>query len=293
MIQAFFFDLQAINAGKLRPAGHRAVPGHQGRRARRRDDGRRHRLLLRPRRHAGRAQGRRARERREGQGLLREAATPRRSRAASCTEEKKARSCSTGSPPTADPADLAGCDLVIEAVFEDPSLKHQVFAEVAPYVERRRAAVLEHLDPADHRARHGVDRPADFIGLHFFIARRQDAAGRDHQGQGDLRRRAGQGVRRRAADPEDADRRQRQPRLLHLAGHRHDGQRGPGDARRGRAPGLASSGRRRRRLPGRPAPAQRRAEHGADGKISQGHHGRRRARRPPTSRTRGARSSTR
>ena len=27
MIQAFFFDLQAINAGSLRPAGRRAVPG--------------------------------------------------------------------------------------------------------------------------------------------------------------------------------------------------------------------------------------------------------------------------
>ena len=74
MIQAFFFDLQAINAGKLRPAGHPAVQGGQGRRARRRDDGRRHRLLLRPRRDAGRAQGRRRRERREGQGVQREAA---------------------------------------------------------------------------------------------------------------------------------------------------------------------------------------------------------------------------
>src|SRR6185295_19756550 len=36
--------------------------------------------------------------------------------------------------PTADPADLAGCDLVIEAVFEDPGLKHKVFAEVQDVV---------------------------------------------------------------------------------------------------------------------------------------------------------------
>ena len=55
-------------------AGHPAVPGGQGRRARRRDDGRRDRLLLRPRRDAGRAQGRHRRERREGQGVQREAA---------------------------------------------------------------------------------------------------------------------------------------------------------------------------------------------------------------------------
>ena len=50
------------------------------------------------------------------------------------TEEKSAELLARITP-TDDPADLAGCDLVIEAVFEDPSLKHQVFAEVAPYVD--------------------------------------------------------------------------------------------------------------------------------------------------------------
>ena len=74
MIQAFWFDLQAINAGKFRPAGLRDVQGHQGRRPRRRHDGRRHRLLLRSRGHGGRAQGRRARVGRARQGLQREAA---------------------------------------------------------------------------------------------------------------------------------------------------------------------------------------------------------------------------
>ncbi len=43
----------------------REVHPHQGRGARRRDDGRRHRLLLRPRRPRGRAQGRQRRERRD------------------------------------------------------------------------------------------------------------------------------------------------------------------------------------------------------------------------------------
>ena len=43
MIQAFFFDLQAINAGKLRPEGIEPYTGHQGGRSRRRDDGGRHR----------------------------------------------------------------------------------------------------------------------------------------------------------------------------------------------------------------------------------------------------------
>ena len=73
MIQAFFFDLSAINSGAAAPQGRPEVHGHQGRRARRRDDGRRHRLLVRSRRHGGRAQGRRAGVRRQGQGLQREA----------------------------------------------------------------------------------------------------------------------------------------------------------------------------------------------------------------------------
>ena len=78
--------------------GRRAVQGHQGRRPRRRDDGRRHRLLLRPRRHGGRAQGRRAwrpprrarptRDEAPRQGRLARQARPRRRRT----------SCSPGSP---------------------------------------------------------------------------------------------------------------------------------------------------------------------------------------------------
>src|SRR3954453_2538853 len=36
--------------------------------------------------------------------------------------------------PTTDPAAAAGADLVIEAVFEDPGVKAQVFAEIEPWV---------------------------------------------------------------------------------------------------------------------------------------------------------------
>ena len=36
--------------------------------------------------------------------------------------------------PTEKPADLAGCDLVIEAVFEDPALKKKVYAEIEELV---------------------------------------------------------------------------------------------------------------------------------------------------------------
>ena len=169
MIQAFFFDLQAINAGKLRPEGIEPFTADQGRRARRRDDGRRHRLLLRPRRHGGRAQGRR------GRGAPRRARPTREKLLDKAIargtldrgEEGRAARPDHRRPPTRPTS--PGCDLVIEAVFEDPSLKHQVFAEIAPHVEPRRAAVLQHLDAADHRARRPASTgPADFIGLHFF-----------------------------------------------------------------------------------------------------------------------------
>ncbi|HEY2764280.1 MAG TPA: 3-hydroxyacyl-CoA dehydrogenase NAD-binding domain-containing protein [Pseudonocardiaceae bacterium] len=70
--------------------------------------------------------------------------------------------------PTADPADLAGCDLVIEAVFEDPALKKKVFAEIIDIVDAgallcSNTSTLPITDLAS-----AVSRPADFIGLHFF-----------------------------------------------------------------------------------------------------------------------------
>ncbi len=70
--------------------------------------------------------------------------------------------------PTADAGDVEGCDLVIEAVFEDPSLKNKVFAEILDVVTRTRCCA-----PTPARCRsptlaEGVDRPEDFIGLHFF-----------------------------------------------------------------------------------------------------------------------------
>jgi len=70
--------------------------------------------------------------------------------------------------PTADYADLAGCDLVIEAVFESAELKHQVFGEVTKVVAPD-ALLCSNTStlPITELAK-GVDRPSDFIGLHFF-----------------------------------------------------------------------------------------------------------------------------
>ncbi|MFC5995612.1 3-hydroxyacyl-CoA dehydrogenase NAD-binding domain-containing protein [Pseudonocardia hispaniensis] len=70
--------------------------------------------------------------------------------------------------PTDDYADLAGCDMVIEAVFESVELKHQVFQEAVTVV-RPDALLCSNTStlPITELAR-GVDRPGDFIGLHFF-----------------------------------------------------------------------------------------------------------------------------
>ncbi|GAA1897355.1 3-hydroxyacyl-CoA dehydrogenase NAD-binding domain-containing protein [Lapillicoccus jejuensis] len=69
---------------------------------------------------------------------------------------------------TADPQDAAGADLVIEAVFEDPSVKAAVYAEIEPVVAPdallgSNTSTLPITGLAEH-----VTRPADFIGLHFF-----------------------------------------------------------------------------------------------------------------------------
>jgi 3-hydroxyacyl-CoA dehydrogenase/enoyl-CoA hydratase/3-hydroxybutyryl-CoA epimerase len=69
--------------------------------------------------------------------------------------------------PTADPADLAGVDLVIEAVFEDPGLKHKVFAEVESVAPSAMLASNTSTLPITLLA-DGVSRPEEFIGLHFF-----------------------------------------------------------------------------------------------------------------------------
>jgi 3-hydroxyacyl-CoA dehydrogenase / enoyl-CoA hydratase / 3-hydroxybutyryl-CoA epimerase len=70
--------------------------------------------------------------------------------------------------PTEKPADLTGCDLVIEAVFESQQLKHQVFAEIEDVVEPDALLCSNTSTLPITGLAQGVRRPADFIGLHFF-----------------------------------------------------------------------------------------------------------------------------
>src|SRR3954470_1646078 len=82
--------------------------------------------------------------------------------------EEKADEILARITPTDDYAQLAGCDLVVEAVFEKVSLKHEVFqateGAVAPdALLGSNTSTLPITILAE-----GVQRKPDFIGLHFF-----------------------------------------------------------------------------------------------------------------------------
>ena len=166
MIQAFFFDLQAINAGSLRPQGiepWRATKvgvlgaGMMG---------------------AGIAY---SCARAGMQVVLKDVAAENAEKGKAYSAKLNAKAVERGKlteekseelldriHPTDDYADLAGCDLVIEAVFEDPSLKHQVFAEAAKHVNPDALLCSNTSTLPITELATGVDRPQDFIGLHFF-----------------------------------------------------------------------------------------------------------------------------
>ncbi len=85
----------------------------------------------------------------------------------SMTEEAKAKRMGllTG---TTDYADLSDCDLIIEAVFEEMSVKKEVFGKLDAVA--RPGAILasntSYLDVNEIAA--STSRPADVLGLHFF-----------------------------------------------------------------------------------------------------------------------------
>ncbi|MFJ7246301.1 3-hydroxyacyl-CoA dehydrogenase NAD-binding domain-containing protein [Kitasatospora sp. NPDC098652] len=70
--------------------------------------------------------------------------------------------------PTGDAADLAGCDAVIEAVFENTELKHKVFQEIEGVVAPDALLCSNTSTLPIGVLAEGVRRTGDFIGLHFF-----------------------------------------------------------------------------------------------------------------------------
>ncbi len=166
MMQAFFFDLQHINKGGSRPDGYpRRTFGKVG-------------VLGAGMMGAGIAYS----CARAGMSVVLKdvdlaAATRGKDYSARLLDKAVAQGKSTPDQrdemlaritPTADTGDLKGCDLVIEAVFEDPALKMKVFAEVAGVVDPDALLCSNTSTLPITGLASGVDRPADFLGLHFF-----------------------------------------------------------------------------------------------------------------------------
>ncbi|MFF4349324.1 3-hydroxyacyl-CoA dehydrogenase NAD-binding domain-containing protein [Streptomyces sp. NPDC001530] len=166
MIQAFFFDLQAVNSGANRPQG---IEPRQVRKVA---------VLGAGMMGAGIAY---SCARAGIDVVLKDVSAEAAAKGKSYSEKLCAKAVSRGRSsqdqadallaritPTADPNDLAGCHAVIEAVFEDTALKHKVFQEIQNVVEPDALLCSNTSTLPITVLAEGVDRQNDFIGLHFF-----------------------------------------------------------------------------------------------------------------------------
>ncbi|WP_010694595.1 3-hydroxyacyl-CoA dehydrogenase NAD-binding domain-containing protein [Saccharopolyspora spinosa] len=166
MIQAFFFDLQAINAGTSRPGGIDRTTfskvailgaGMMGASIAYVCAKAGIEVVLKDVALESAHQGKEYSAKIEARALARGTTTQAASDALLARIH-----------PTADAKDVEGADLVIEAVFESEELKHRVFQEIEDLVHP--AALLGSNTsslPITSLAR-GVKRQEDFIGIHFF-----------------------------------------------------------------------------------------------------------------------------
>jgi 3-hydroxyacyl-CoA dehydrogenase / enoyl-CoA hydratase / 3-hydroxybutyryl-CoA epimerase len=83
-------------------------------------------------------------------------------------DQAKADEILLGITPTDDYADLTGCDLVVEAVFEKQSLKLEVLGETEKVVAPDALLGSNTSSLPITMLADGVARKPDFIGLHFF-----------------------------------------------------------------------------------------------------------------------------
>jgi 3-hydroxyacyl-CoA dehydrogenase/enoyl-CoA hydratase/3-hydroxybutyryl-CoA epimerase len=166
MTKAFFFDMQAISGGASRPGGYArwaptkvavlgagmmgagiayscALAGWD--------------VVLKDVAPDVAAKGKAYSERLVAKGVQRGKATP-----------EKGAALLGRITPTDDYAALAGADLVVEAVFESPAVKQEVFAEAAKVVAADALLCSNTSTLPITSLAEGVDRPGDFIGLHFF-----------------------------------------------------------------------------------------------------------------------------
>lgn len=166
MIQAFFFDLQSINNGGSRPkdvpkkeirkvgvlgagmmgAGIAYVSAKAG-----------YEVVLKDVSIEAAERGKNYSEKIEAKALSR-----------GKTTEEKSKALLDRIKPTADVADFAGVDFVIEAVFENTELKHKVFQEIEDVVTPDALLGSNTSTLPITGLATGVQRQEDFIGIHFF-----------------------------------------------------------------------------------------------------------------------------
>jgi 3-hydroxyacyl-CoA dehydrogenase/enoyl-CoA hydratase/3-hydroxybutyryl-CoA epimerase len=166
MIQAFFFDLQAVQRGDSRPTGvATSRPGKVGIigagmmgagiayvTAKAGID-----VVLKDVTEQAASQGKAYAEEREAGA-----------RSRGLTTEERSKALLSRITPTADAADFGGVDLVVEAVFENPELKQAVFAEIEGQVDSDAVLGSNTSSLPISGLAEGVERPENFVGIHFF-----------------------------------------------------------------------------------------------------------------------------
>ncbi|RRQ84598.1 3-hydroxyacyl-CoA dehydrogenase NAD-binding domain-containing protein [Streptomyces griseofuscus] len=166
MIQAFFFDLQAVNSGANRPKG---IEPREVRKVA---------VLGAGMMGAGIAY---SCARAGIEVVLKDVSLEAALKGKNYSEKLCAKAVSRGRTtqekadallaritPTGDAADVAGCDAVIEAVFEDTALKHKVFQEIESVLAPDALLCSNTSTLPITTLAEGVERQGDFIGLHFF-----------------------------------------------------------------------------------------------------------------------------
>lgn len=166
MIQAFFFDLQAVNSGASRPKGIAPRPvrkvavlgaGMMGAGIAYSCARAGIEVVLKDVSAESAAKGKAYSEKLCAKAVAR-----------GRTTQEKADALLARITATSDVQALAGCDAVIEAVFEDTSLKHKVFQEIQGVVAPDALLCSNTSTLPISVLAEGVERQTDFIGLHFF-----------------------------------------------------------------------------------------------------------------------------
>lgn len=166
MIQAFFFDLQAINKGSARPEGY---PPYRAQKVVVLGAGMMGAGIAYVCARAGMqvvlkdVSAESANKGKDYSRALLDKAVSRGRMTQEAADEVLERIVATDDVTAAQ-----GADLLIEAVFEDPALKAKVFAEVQPVLAPDALLGSNTSTLPITELAHGVSRPEDFIGLHFF-----------------------------------------------------------------------------------------------------------------------------